>query len=397
MNTNSPGPVQAQEKGRTTHPSSGRRILIAMSGGRNSAVAAAILRSQGYDLHGIHFQVGSVAGAAGEGSTSFGSRCCLLKSVDKAKEVCRTLGIPLEVVEVGARFRDKVVDPFIHDLLSARLPNPCIPCNLEIRFEALFRKAEQKNCEFVATGHHVQVFQDAQVADRKPTARLLKAINPTADQSYFLFGLTQKELLRLMTPIGGFQEAMIERLAKEFELPLGSEGNRQEACFLNGEAYKAFVDERSPPSLRPRGAIKLMNGTLVGDHGGLHHYLLGQTPKLANGVKEKHVVVGHDLASYTILAGSPEDLFCQELRAQGTRWVRPMDGMRILHCSARTSPSQHEATACTVSQFENATTLIQFHNPQAKPMLGQAIVFYEGAEVLGGAFIEHVGSERRAE
>lgn len=369
----------------------GSRVLIGISGGQSSAVAAAILKSQGLELQGVHFQVAEPEAE----KPRFGSRCCLQKKVDAARDVCRKLDIPLQVVDLSASFQSKVADPFIHDLLQARTPNPCIPCNLEIRFDELFRRARAANCDWVATGHHVQVFQDAPIGGKKPNARLVRAVNPAADQSYFLFGLGQSQLRRLMTPIGGFQDAMVDRLAREFELPVVSGEGRQEICFLKGNAYRAYVEERTAASLRPGGLTKLLDGTVVGEHSGIYQYQLGQEPKLSPPVKEKYEVIGFDLLSHSLLVGKGSGPRHAELRANGARWVRPVDGIRLLRCGARMAPAQREAVPVVVTLFENDTLVVELEQPQGQLLPGQAIVFYQGEEVLGGAFVENVGPQPR--
>lgn len=377
-----------------------QKILVGISGGANSAVTAALLKSQGYQVLGVHLQVFD---AKSSEASRFASRCCLTKSVTAAQEVCRKLDIPFHLVHAESRFEDKVVDVFVHDLLQARLPSACIPCNLEIRFEELFRKADELGCEQVATGHHVQLIRDAAGTGGDSGARLRRAVNAQKDQTYFLFGLSQKQLSRLIFPLGGFQETMVGRLAREFELPDSSAGNPQELCLMAGDAQlsaaEAFVESRSPISLRPHGSIKTLDGGVLGEHRGLHAYRIGQRVKLAPHVKEadKFQVIGFDVPGHALVIGSEKELFHASLRARGATWIRQVDGLHGLKTTARFTPSQKDAVPCSVTHFENGALRVELDEPFKGMAVGQAIVFYDGDEVLGGAYIDSIGSLPKGE
>jgi tRNA-specific 2-thiouridylase len=364
-------------------------VLVAISGGLHSAVTAAILKAQGMRPQGVHFRL---CGQQAPQSPVFDARCCQASSAEQAREVCAKLDIPLQVVHLEDRFQDKVVDYFIHEVIQARLPNACVPCNQEIRFEALFAKAREMKIERVATGHRAQVIQDAPLGGKAGLARLLKATVEGRDQSYYLFGLNQEQLRRLMLPLGGFQDSMISRLAGEFDLPPASAGDPQEPCFSKPSQYRSFVEARVAPSLRPPGPIKSVLGTVVGDHEGLFAYQLGQEPKLAPAVKDKLQVVGFDIVNQALLVGTAKETLHSEVRASRVTWQRPVDGLRILKCTAKYSSWQRGEVKCRVTPFENGTVHIAFEEAQAKLMAGQAVVFYEGEEVLGGAWIDFVGA-----
>jgi tRNA-specific 2-thiouridylase len=368
-----------------------KRILVGISGGQSSAVTAALLKSQGYDVIGVHFQLFDPKKPLSE---RFAARCCLTKSVEAAQEVCKKLDINLQVTHLEDRFEDRVIDYFVHELLMCRSPNPCIPCNRDIRFQSLFEQADELGCEMVATGHHAQIFHDAAVVGKTSLARLQKGINPDKDQSYLLFGLTQKQLLRMIMPAGGFQDVMIARLAHEFGLPEIPTPSPAEACLTQAESYRAFVENRTAPSLRPRGVVKLAQGTAMGDHMGLHAYRVGQKVKLAPNIKDadQYLVTGFEPQSYSLLVGVEKDLYGSEIRANHANWIRPLDMLRGLKCTARVSASQQDAVPCRVTQFENATVRVEFEIPLKGLLAGQAVVFYEGEEVLGGAIIETTGS-----
>jgi tRNA-specific 2-thiouridylase len=368
-----------------------KKVLVGVSGGPSSAVTAALLKSQGYQVQCVFLQlVDPKTGENGE----FGARCCLESSEAQAREICRKLDVPLHVVPVSSRFDAFVVDGFVHDVLQARQPNPCLPCNVEIRFKRLLDEADRLGCEKVATGHHAQIFRDAATPGGEGRARLLRAANARQDQSYFLFGLTQEQLARLLFPLGGFQEAMIGKLAREFELPDQSKGDPQAICLSSAQACAGFFEKRTPPSLRPGGVIRTVDGTVLGDHKGLYQYRIGSRVKLAPHVKEqdKYQVIGFDVVGHALIIGQAFERVHQDALASRAVWVRKLDGLHGLTTTARLSPGQGEALPCRVTHFENAVIRVEFEKPTPELVVGQAIVFYDGEEVLGGAYVDKVGS-----
>ncbi|MGK5083781.1 aminomethyltransferase beta-barrel domain-containing protein [Bdellovibrionota bacterium FG-1] len=383
-----------QKESPLTGSAESKKVLIAMSGGPSSAVAAALLKSQGHQLQGVFFHVCDPKEPV---ETRFESRCCLGKSLESAQRICRKLDMPLHVVHLEGRYQDKVVDYFIHGKLQGKLPIACIPCNMDIRFYGLFEKAKELGFDYVATGHHVQVFHGVSIGGKPALARLLRAVNADRDQSYFLFGLTQDQLCRLMTPSGGFSQTMLLRLAKEFDLPPLEAPQQQRICSIEVDSYKVLIENRTAASLRAHGNIRKRNGDVVGGHSGLYQYRVGQEPKLHQSIKEKYKIMALDVVQHFAVVGLEPDLLQTEVRAGKVSWVRPHDGVKMLHCEARITPSQQEATPCRVFSFENRNIRVEFEIPVATLQAGQAIAFYEADEVLGGAIVENVGIQPRDE
>jgi tRNA-specific 2-thiouridylase len=362
-----------------------KKILIAMSGGVDSSVAAALLKSQGHNVIGVHMQLWD----HGEANIDrFGGRCCSLVDSNDARRVCDKLDIPYYVINAQDVFKEKVVDYFVHEYLQNRTPNPCVQCNNQIKFNYLFEKADELGCDWVATGHYAQVIAEAMSG----VSRLHKAADPQKDQTYFLFGLTQKALVRTMMPLGGLTKMMVRRLAEEFGLAVAHKADSQEICFIGQEGYQKFIDDRVAQNLRPSGTIRTVAGDLVGEHEGLHRYTIGQRKGLQLRVKDpdQYFVIGFDPKNQVLLVGPEKHLFSKELMATHTNWIRPMDLLHGIRCKARIR-SRHEEALCRVTCFDTDRIHVEFDEPQRAITPGQAIVFYEGDEALGGAFIERVG------
>jgi tRNA-specific 2-thiouridylase len=367
-----------------------KRVLVAMSGGVDSSVTAALLKNQGYDVVGVHMQLWDHGSANLE---RFGGRCCSLIDSNDARRVCDKIDVPYYVINAQDVFQDRVVDYFVHEYLQNRTPNPCVQCNHQIKFNYLFQKADELECDWVATGHYAQVHRDPQTQ----VAHLMKAVDPHKDQTYFLFGLTQKALQRTIMPLGSLTKMMVRKMAEEFGLVTAQKADSQEICFIGEEGYKDFIEKRTPAQLRPLGMIRTVDGTIVGEHQGLFRYTIGQRKGLQIRVKDpdQYFVVGYDTKAQALIVGPEQYLFNSELTATDVNWIRPMDQLRGIRCKARIR-SRHDEADCQVTCFENNRIHVEFDQPQRAITPGQAIVFYQGNEAIGGAFIERVGALENA-
>ena len=359
----------------------GERIVVAMSGGVDSAVAAALLCRAGYDVVGVLLRIWPSRRPAAP-NDRFDS-CCSPRAADDARGVAAALDIPFYVLNYEDEFEREVIQPFCDAYAAGRTPIPCLACNARLKFGSLVARARSWRADRVGTGHYARVARDP----RTGRHLLRRGADRRKDQSYFLYGLTQDQLARALFPVGGQTKAETRRLAAAFGLPVAEKPESQEICFVPGD-YRAVVRERAGAVLRP-GPIRHADGRAMGAHAGLADFTVGQRKGLGVSAGRPLYVVELDAAANTVIVGEDGDLWAREAVLEGCNympWEAPPGPRRVL---AKVRSAQPEAAA-TLTPMEGGRAALRFDAPQRAIAPGQAAVCYDMDDpdlVVGGGTI----------
>lgn len=349
------------------------KIAVAMSGGLDSSMSAALLKEAGNDVMGLTAEL-----AAGLVDRYFGPPVAS-SGIESVRSVAESLGIPLHVVDLQDEFSNHIVEPFCEEYLGGRTPNPCVQCNAMIKFGFLLGRARELGCEKLATGHYASIGRAENgryfVARGEETAK---------DQSYFLFKLSQESLKDILFPLSGFTKAAVREMAKTRCLPAAERPESQEICFIPDNRYADFIERSSGKAPGP-GDITDASGTVIGRHRGIHRYTIGQRRGLGIASPRPLYVTGIDASSNRIIAGFREELDSVALVAVGINYMKEtaLEGLRVL---VKTRSTQQPVEASLSVDGESVT--VTFTEPQSGISPGQAVVFYnDGMEVLAGGII----------
>lgn len=350
------------------------RIVVAMSGGVDSSVAAALMVEAGYDVIGITLQLydqGAMAAKKGA--------CCAGQDIYDARQVCDKLGIPHYVLDYESRFQQNVIDDFADSYLRGETPIPCVRCNQNVKFKDLLTTARDLGAKALITGHYVQRFQNG---DR---SELHRAIDPIRDQSYFLFATTQNQLDFLRFPLGSMNAKTETRdHAKRFGLEIAEKPDSQDICFVPNGSYVSVVEKLRPGSLES-GEIVHLDGRVLGEHQGIINYTVGQRKGLGIGGGDPLYVVSLDPKTHRVYVGPKEALAKSEIRLQDMNWLG--DPTRETHQVFVKVRSAHKPIPATITLLEGNQARVQFETPEYGVSAGQACVAYDGNRVLGGGWI----------
>ena len=350
---------------------------VAMSGGLDSSMAAALLVEQGVDCIGIMMRLWSEQGP-GIASTN---KCCSADSVDVARTVADRLGMPFYLVNAEEPFRKAVVEPYIGGFDLGRTPNPCLNCNRRIRFDWLLRYALGLGAERLATGHHARSRREA-----NGSYSLLRAVDPQKDQSYVLSVLTQKQLGHSLFPVGAYTKPELRDMARQRDLPVADKQESMDLCFVADDDYRRFLEDWSPAPVQP-GPIVTSEGDTVGTHQGLHRYTIGQRRGLDIPVhsREPRYVIRKLPEENALVIGNRSDLATLEFQVEETNWIRrPHSSDSDLTCQIR---YRGRDIPCALEETGDNGVTVLLQEPQYGVAPGQAAVFYRGAECLGGGLI----------
>jgi len=365
------------------------KVAVAMSGGVDSSLAAALLVKQGYDVMGVFMHFWSEAPKGQIELDEFVNRCCSLEAEKMARGVCKKIGIPFYTLNVAEEFKKAVVDYFLKELAKGVTPNPCVVCNKEIKFKLLLEKAESFGADLVATGHYARLRRKFKVQSSKfkvAEYHLLKAKDKNKDQSYFLYNLTQAQLAKYLFPIGDYLKTDVRKMAKKLGLPAWDRPESQEICFISDNDIKRFISARL--DLTP-GKIIDVTGKVLGTHSGLPLFTIGQRHGLGIGGGKPYYAVRMDYKTHElIITSNLEDrlLYRKDLVAESVNWISGKAPSRPVKCEA-TIRYRHKPEDAIVKSMSNGKCEVVFATPQRAVMPGQSVVFYQGNEVLGGGII----------
>ncbi|NLS45067.1 MAG: tRNA 2-thiouridine(34) synthase MnmA [Firmicutes bacterium] len=342
---------------------SGRRVIVAISGGVDSSVAAMILKSKGFHVTGVILKIWE----------GFSSR--------DAESVADFLDIPYHIIDVTDYFRNEIVNYFIDEYTNGRTPNPCVKCNSDIKFRYLLDIKRELKADYIATGHYARTSFDS-VRDR---FLLKKALDDTKDQSYVLHRLTQHTLSFSLFPLGDLSKNQVRRAASEANIPVADKSESQEICFLSGSSYRDFLRTRNNSMIRP-GPILDTEGNIIGEHCGLPFYTIGQRKGLDLRGPEKLYVVKIDVVNNSIIVGEKKDLLSGTLKARGINWIAYRTPPPEIRLGIKIRYNAKEVPGLLIRKNQDMVDVL-FDEPQRAVTPGQFVVFYEGDVVVGGGTI----------
>jgi len=353
----------------------GAKVAVAMSGGVDSSVAAALLAEQGYDVFGMMLRLWSEPGKAAA------NRCCTPDAMALAKRIAAQLGIPFYVVDAKDVFRETVVDYFLDGYTNGVTPNPCLMCNRHIRWEFLLNRAIALGADFMATGHYARV----QRTPQQPV-RLQRGKDSHKDQSYVLAVLDQEQLAKAVFPVGEYTKTEVRSLAEKFKLPAARIKDSQDLCFLAGQNYQDFLTRYVPQNAAP-GKIVNPSGEVIGEHNGLAFYTIGQRKGLGIAHSEPLYVLEKDSQNNLLVVGTRDELGRAELIAGGLNWVSGLPRTEPFPAEIKIRYSAIPISG-TVTPIENQRIKVQFEHPLRDITPGQAAVAYQGEEAVVSGIIE---------
>jgi len=349
------------------------RVVVGMSGGVDSSVAAHLLKQQGYDVIGVTMKVWPQ-----DCISRAEDKCCGPSAIADARGVAHALGIPHYVVEESGEFQRQVIDYFAAEYQAGRTPNPCVMCNEKLKFGNLWQKARSLGAAYIATGHY------AIVEHHGDRAVLRKGRDPRKDQSYFLFSLRREQLLHSLMPLGAMSKSEIRDIARSIGLKVADKEDSQEICFVPGQDYKAFLRGHLGDKQFHAGGIYDKGGNFLAPHDGIEMFTIGQRKGLPGGSPRPLYVIDIDPATSSVIVGDAEDLIVDSFEVDRATWHGAPSGPAEYTVKIRYG---HPGASATVTPLEADRAHVRLHIPQRAVTPGQAAVFYDGDRVAGGGWI----------
>ena len=353
------------------------RVVVAMSGGVDSSVAAYLLKEEGYDVIGVTIKTWSNDECRDEKSKG----CCSIRDIDDARAVARKLEIPYYVLDLSSDFKEKVIDYFVEEYLVGRTPNPCIECNNHIKFGILKNKADELEADFIATGHYAKKGFD----ESSGRYFIEEGDDLSKDQSYVLSGLNQGQLAKTLLPIGGLEKSRVREIAGKLGLRVFDKPDSQEICFVKTN-YVDFLKKAVPERLPSKGSFVDREGRVIGAHDGSHLFTIGQRKRIRITRPDPYFVTGIDVEKNEVRIGAENDLLVQEMTVHRLNWqLGPRKGEAMIKIRSR-----HSRAKAKILSFDSEEVRVKFEVPQKAVTPGQAAVFYDDAgRIIGGGWIKN--------
>ena len=354
------------------------KVVVGMSGGVDSSVAAYLLKEQGYDVIGVTMQIWE---DEEQQRTEENGGCCGLSAVDDARRVADRLEIPYYVMNFKQEFQKKVVDYFVEEYLAGRTPNPCIACNRYVKWESLLKRSMEIGADYIATGHYARIA-------KLPNGRfaIRNSVTARKDQTYALYNLTQFQLAHTLMPIGEYEKDQVRRIAQEAGLPVAAKPDSQDICFVPDGDYAAFLKKKAGERMPGEGDFVTRDGTVLGKHKGITHYTIGQRKGLGLSMGEQVFVSELRPKTNQVVVGEETQVFKKELLCDHLNFMgmEDLEEPRKVWAKVRYA---HKGQWCRIEKQGRDLIRAEFEEPVRAITPGQAVVFYEGEYVLGGGII----------